>query len=271
MNDIKLLPGAEPFYFPGGPIGCLCLHGLTAAPHEVFWLGQHLAKLGATVYGPRMHGHGVNRSYLRKTRWQDWYLSALDGYHLLRAQCDQIFVLGLSMGSLISLRLAASEDVAGVVAMAVPLSLPIRGLRLMHLLRYVFPYLPPYDPDASPIHERIKQIQRERGERVTGRVSYWQFSTVSLSELLKLQNEVSAALSRIEAPVLLIFSEKDQTVPFANAELVKQGLTRSRSVQLVRLKESDHIIPADVENEQAFEAAWSFVAQNAHPADSKMP
>src|SRR4051812_13660433 len=130
------MPGAEPFFFPGGRIGCLCLHGLSAAPQEMYWFGKHLHQCGATVYGPRLHGHGVTRDYFRHTRWQDWYLSALDGYHLLRSQCDQVFVLGLSMGALISLRLAASEQIAGVVALAAPLSLPVRALALTHLARH---------------------------------------------------------------------------------------------------------------------------------------
>src|SRR5262245_48176890 len=118
--DIKLMTGAEPFYFRGGPIGCLCMHGLSASPQEMYWLGASLAEHGLTVYGARMYGHGVTPDYLLHMRWQDWYLSLLDGYHLLKRTCDQVFVLGFSVGGLLALRLAAAEQVTGVVAMAVP-------------------------------------------------------------------------------------------------------------------------------------------------------
>ena len=83
------MQGAEPFYYPGGRVGCLCLHGLAASPAEVSWLGAYLAGRGLTVCGLRLAGHGADYRHLRYLRWQDWYLSALDGYRLLRAQCDQ--------------------------------------------------------------------------------------------------------------------------------------------------------------------------------------
>jgi carboxylesterase len=262
--DIKLMTGAEPFFFSGGRIGCLVLHGLTAAPQEMYWFGKHLAECGATVHGPRLHGHGVNRHYLRHTRWQDWYLSALDGYHLLRSQCDQVYVIGLSMGAMISFLLAASEQVAGVVALAAPLSLAIPGISLIHGLRYVYPFLPVYDRTKDPLDERVRQIQQERGEPVTGRVTYWQFSTVSVSEFVKLQREVSSNLGNIEVPVLLVYSEKDRLVPMSNANLLASKLTRSRKVEQLRLKSSEHVITADVENQTVFDAAWSFIERNSH-------
>jgi carboxylesterase len=213
------------------------------------------------VCAPRLYGHGVEPAHLRRVHWQDWYLSALDGYHLLRRQCDQVFVLGLSMGGLLSLRLAADETLAGVVVMAAPLRLTIPGVWLVHLLRHFGTTVMRFNRAADRINARIETLQRERGEAVTGRVAYYEHSAAGTAELLKLQAEVKASLSRITAPTLLLFSEADRTVPIENIDLIAKGLTACRDMQIVRLKESDHILTNDIEYTQVCESAWSFIQQ----------
>ncbi len=255
---VKLLAGAEPFFIPGGHIGCLCLHGLTASPQEMAWLGEHLAAQGATVYVPRLNGHGIHPEYLARTHWQDWYASALDGYHLLARQCDQVFVMGLSMGGLLSLLLSAHEPVSGAVIMAAPLVLSNPALRWVHVLRRFVRYVPTSDkPDL--LGERIAVMQRERGQRVTGRVSYrGQYTMAGLSELVHLQDQVNANLSKITAPLLLVYSEGDKTVNINDMETVRAGVA-SQDVQTLRLVESDHILTNDVDHPRVFAAAWSFI------------
>ena len=47
MEDALIVPGAEPFFFgvpPGDRVGCLLLHGFTAMPEEMRWLGESLAE-----------------------------------------------------------------------------------------------------------------------------------------------------------------------------------------------------------------------------------
>jgi esterase/lipase len=54
-----IMPGAEPFFFRGGAVGCLVLHGWTGSTQEVRALGAHLATQGYTVFGPRLTHHGT--------------------------------------------------------------------------------------------------------------------------------------------------------------------------------------------------------------------
>jgi carboxylesterase len=258
-----LLRGSEPYFLPGGPVGCLCLHGLTASPQEVYWLGAYLADHGLTVHAPRLYGHGLNRHEVLRARWQDWYLSALDGYHLLRRCCNQVFVLGLSMGGLLSLLLASQEPVNGLVVMAAPLRLAASNIQQVHLLRALRLTVMKFKREGDPLDDRIRREQAARGEPVTGRVAYYEHTAVGISELLKLQARVVVALKSIQAPALLIYSKADQAVPIENADRIARGLTASAGVQVLRLQQSGHILTNDVECEQVFEAAWSFVAQTA--------
>ena len=45
----RIIPGAEPFYFPGGQIGCVLIHGFTGSPKEMRELGEYLNKKGFTI------------------------------------------------------------------------------------------------------------------------------------------------------------------------------------------------------------------------------
>src|SRR3954451_14630769 len=67
-----LLPGAEPFDFPGsegpeGRTGVLLVHGFTGTPMSLRPWGEHLAAAGFAVRCPLLPGHG--------TRWQDCNLT----------------------------------------------------------------------------------------------------------------------------------------------------------------------------------------------------
>ena len=122
MEFLKLIKGAEPQFYRGNQIGCLVLHGFMASPNEVGWMGQHLAEEGYTVYVPRLTGHGINPEHMTRMRWQDWYGQVLDSYHILRQQCEQVYIIGHSMGALLALLLAADDrlTVDGVIVAAAP-------------------------------------------------------------------------------------------------------------------------------------------------------
>ena len=134
----RIMKGGQPFFIPGGRTGCLVVHGFTASPQEVRRLGEHLASQGYTVLGPRLSGHATEVRDLRRARWQDWLHSVQDGYHMLRHQVDQIILVGLSLGGVLSLILASQKPVDGIIAMSTPFELPKQGL-----LKWIRPILRP--------------------------------------------------------------------------------------------------------------------------------
>ncbi len=123
-----LAPDAGPFFLPAlaptsQPRGALLLHGFTATPHQLREMGEYLAARGVSVLAPRLAGHASSPRDLARTTWRDWYLSALDGYDMLRPLVESLWVVGLSLGSLLALYLAAQRPVAGVAALSTPLVL----------------------------------------------------------------------------------------------------------------------------------------------------
>jgi len=121
LPALDVMPGAEPFAFPGsgpnGRTGVLVVHGFTGTPMSMRPWGEHLAAAGFAVRCPLLPGHG--------TRWQDcnasthdqWTTAVGDAFDMLAADCDRVFVAGLSMGGTLATRLAEvrPDDVAGLI------------------------------------------------------------------------------------------------------------------------------------------------------------
>jgi len=249
----QIIPTAEPFFFPGKKIGCLVTHGFTGAPKEMRWLGEYLNRQGYTVCGIRLNGHATQPADMIRSRWQDWLLSVEDGYNLLRSCTDQIFLLGLSMGGILSLTAAAQLDVRGVVAMSTPYALPDDWrLKYVKLLSKIKPYMPKNkedEPGSGWFGDAWKQ-----------HVSYPQNPLRSVGELSQLMVEMRAALPQVKVPVLLIHSRDDDYVIKDSMQRIHAALGTADK-QMMWVEGCGHVITEEPQREKVFEAAAKFIAR----------
>ena len=258
MTNTKIIPGAEPYFHQGNEVGCLVTHGFTASPSEVNWLAQYMAAQGYTVYTPLLAGHGTHYKDLDNVAWQDWLQSVRVGYELLAKQCDSIFIIGHSMGGVLSLMLATEVPAAGVVATAAPIALDFWQIRMARWLKYLLPYTT--HEDRWGLNERVLAEQARRGEPLTGRIRYDIWSSAAVAELYAVMNATRQTLAQVTAPTLLIYSTADDVVPYAECEKVKNGLLNA-PVMCHTLHESRHNLPMDVERETVFEHVGQFVRE----------
>src|ERR1700730_11209472 len=99
-------PGAETFTRGGAPAGVLLCHGFTGSPHSLRPWAEYLAEAGLSVWLPRLPGHGNTWQEMAHARWEDWYAELNRAFDELREHASEIFVMGLSMGGCLALRLA---------------------------------------------------------------------------------------------------------------------------------------------------------------------
>ncbi len=257
MDKIELLAGAEPFFYAGTDacrhIGCLVIHGFTGVPGDVRQLGAYLAAQGYTVLGPRLTHHGNRPNDLNRSRWHDWYFSALDGYQLLRQMgCDQIILVGLSMGGSTALLLASQQRAQAVVSLAAPLYLyPDWRLRFSRLVSYVYPFAP---KSPLPAEQKLPEDEYERQ-------SYQVNPTHGVAEMLDYLDHVEEALQDVRAPTLLAHSRRDLTVPPGNLDYIYERLGSEKKERLW-LEESSHVVTESVEKMILFPAVGRFIADN---------
>jgi len=248
-----IIPTAEPFFFPGNRTGCLLVHGFTGTPKEMRWMGEYLAAQGFSVLGIRLAGHATRTEDILRTRWQDWCTSVEDGFHMLRASTDRIFMIGLSMGGVLALLAGANLPVAGVVAMSTPYSLGkdprLAYLRWLCLIQPAVPKGPPdwQNPEAGVDH-----------------IDYPYYPTRTLAELRDLLTEMRTALPKVQTPVLLIHSRLDKGVLPLNAENILSRLgTTDKS--LVWVENSGHVITREPDRQEVFELTEAFIQRLAGP------
>jgi carboxylesterase len=229
---MPILPGAQPYEHDGGPVGALLVHGFTGSPASMRPVAEQLAGAGLSVRLPRLAGHGTDWRDLAHTGWQDWYHDVARAHDQLLARCSHVFVLGLSMGGALALRLAEQrgDRVAGLVLVNPFLHHPDPRVKLVPLLRWVVPSLPGVIND---IHAPGRD-----------EVGYDRVPTAALASCLRLIDEVVAALPEIRQPILLFHSLGDHVVDPTSVRLVAQGV-RSTEVSVRTLADSYHVATLD--------------------------
>jgi carboxylesterase len=242
-----IIPTAEPFFFPGNRTGCLLIHGFTGTPKEMRWMGEYLASKGYSILGVRLTGHATQPEDMLRAHWQDWVTSVEDGYDLLKGVADQVFVVGLSMGGVLSLLFASQHQVSGVVAMSTPYALPNDPrMPFIQVLSWLQPKMPKGPPDWHDL------------EAAKDHIDYPYYPTRAIAELRDLLNEMRAALPKVSVPVLLIHSRQDPGVLPHNAEQILAQLG-SQDKHLLWVENSGHVITREPEKQVVFKAAEDFI------------
>jgi carboxylesterase len=244
-------PGCEAFAYEGGDVGALMVHGFTGSPFSMRPWGEYLAANGLSVVGPRLPGHGTRWQEMNLTRWQDWYGEVERGFDRLRGHCEQVFVMGLSMGGTLVLRLAEErgDDIAGVVTVNPSLLTLRKDARLL-------PYVSRVVPSLKAVGDDIKKegITEHAYERTPLRAA------ASLAQLWRL---VAADLGKITQPLLTFRSAEDHLVESASGALLLSAVG-SDDVREVVLENSYHVATLDHDADLIFRESLEFV--RAHTA-----
>ena len=240
----------SPFHFPGGPVGCLLVHGFTGSPPEMRGLGEYLATQGYTVRGPLLPGHGTSPEDMTTTGADDWLRGAEADLRRLQAACESVFVAGLSMGGVISLILASKYPVAGVVALSTPAYLGDWRVRLLPVLRYFVKWVPPNSRGPDPTDPET-----------LGRLSSYERTPIAgVVELDRLVGRMRRALPRVIAPALVIQSTGDRHIPPESGQYIVDHLG-STDKTLHILHNSGHAITVDSEREIVWRAVGDFIRE----------
>jgi carboxylesterase len=178
-------------------------------------------------------------------------LSVEDGIDLLRACTDQIFLLGLSMGGILSLTAAARFDINGVVAMSTPYDLPPSPLPrwVFHVMSWFKPYVPKGKVPGSGWFDQAAYRQH---------VAYPMNPVRSAIELKLLINEMHAALPIISVPVLLIHSRDDDYVIKDSMQRIFNLLGSSKK-EMMWVEGGGHVMTEEPTRDTVFKAAADFV------------
>jgi carboxylesterase len=254
MSQNIILPGAEPFSFSGGRIGCLLVHGFTGTPKEMRLMGDHLKQQGHTVLGIRLAGHATTWQDLARTRWWDWLASVEDGLNLLKGCTEEQYLMGLSLGGVLSLLSATRYPVRGVVAMSTPFGLPNDPrIHFMNILTMLQPKMKKgedvfFNKEAKATHVALPFTPSR-----------------AMMEVVKAIKELQRVLPDVKVPTLLVQSRLDSVVPAGSLDGIYANIGSADKTSLW-VENSGHVITEEPDRQQVFDAAANFISRLSNPA-----
>ena len=231
-TNATVVPGAEPWSADGDDIGILLVHGFTGSPASMRPWGMALAEEGWTVRVPLLPGHGTRWQDMNLTTWQDWYAEAERTLRDLQSRCRRVFVMGLSMGGSLTLRLAEEkgEAIAGIVLVNPAVHTERWDRHLLPVLKHLVAGFPGISNDiAKPGQDEVAY------DKIPLKAAH------SLSELWGL---TKADLPRITQPILLLHSAVDHVVEPSNSAYILEHVS-STDVHEVVLADSYHVATLD--------------------------
>jgi carboxylesterase len=234
------------------PLGVLVLHGFTSDIHCVDPLVKPLDAANLPYRFPILRGHGTKYQDLDGVTNRDWYEDAENALLDLYKEVEKVAIVGLSMGGLVSLELAARhrDKVAGVTTVAA-------AAKFMDPMAFMTPALAKvvrYWPSPNSYNDADLKKKENR--------NYPKFPTSAFASLWEYSNEITNLLSFVKAPILILQSRKDQIVAPAAAELIL-GKVSSKDKQIAWFEESGHEMLLDLEADRASAKVMDFIGKLA--------
>jgi carboxylesterase len=254
-----VLPGAEAFTFPGGNgpggrTGVLLIHGFTGNPMSMRPWGEHLAAEGFAVSCPLLPGHGTSWQDCNASTHDQWTTAVSQAFDTLSAECDRVFVAGLSMGGTLATRLAEvrPDDMAGLLLVNPALLTQRLDAKLLPLIARI-------TGSWAPIASDIKK------PGVT-ELAYPKLPTRAMMQLRTLWAATRADLSRVTTPVIVFHSAEDHVVEPINTTVLLDGVSSTDTTEVV-LRDSYHVATLDNDAPAIFEGSVDWIRAHvpAHP------
>ena len=264
------------------PIGVLLLHGLTGEPSEMKPVAQTLRQQGFRVEVPVLAGHGGSHQELLQTSWMDWLQSAREALLQLQEECEQVFIGGLSMSTLLAVNLAAELPVDGLI-----LCSPTYGIlhKNMHPLQILLPLgckvpflhdkcywteRPPYGLKDERLQKLITRSINAAKRGQTAKYGLFRTYVGSIEQVNRLVKQTKRVAAQASCPVLLIHSLEDTIAPIENATALYADLGSSDK-QLKFIRGCDHVMTVDLQKQYVAQCFVDFVSRVAHKMPEGLP
>ena len=217
-------------------VGFLLIHGLGGSNKTMTPLAEFLEKKNANVENENLPGHNTKPEDLRMTKWEEWVEFSQAQLDNLKKKCKQVFIVGSSLGGIISLLIAArNTEIDGLILC----SAAIKPFDLNSWVVYYIPFL----------HHIIRWVPMKKFMiRFLGVPEDWRIyekiPVKSLREGVKMLKELKPIMSKITQPVLILHSIKDKLVPFRATKQLTSTIS-SADVTVAKIDRGGHIILKD--------------------------
>jgi len=188
---------------------------------------------------------------MARTRWEDWYAEVDRAFDELRASTDEIFVMGLSMGGCLALRLAElrGHAVSGLVLVNPSVTAETKLFLLAPVMKLVVPTL--------------KGVASDIKKPGITELAYDRVPVKAAASLPALWRITQQQLGQVTQPVRIYRSAADHVVGPANLEILRRTLPASQ-LEVIECPDSYHVATLDNDAEAIFAGSLDFVRSHSH-------
>lgn len=211
----------------------LLLHEFMGRPATLRRLGKQLYEKGFDVYIPALPGSAPSQKKYCKlgdTNFRTVYNSARKKYLKLRKNYKKVYIVGVSLGGTIGLKLAEEfqnkkpPDVLVTIATAVKLTGKHFRRLITRNLMVIFSGIVALFTKSirtSKLHPKAKKLIDFKG------IEGFIFTATLHSQKLAMR-QIKRNLKKITCPLLIIHAENDRTVDVKNADIIAKRVSSNR-------------------------------------------
>ena len=242
----------EPLIMTGtSGIEVIMVHGIGATAWETKALAEYLNSKNITTYQVLLAGHDKSIYELEQSSPEEWYNHLEADYSSLDK--PKKFIIGLSVGSLVSIELAEKKQLDGLILLSTPISFK------NNLVKY------------TPLIQYFKRFYHREIEDEYRPFYYENFPLKTLSNMVSYIHYIKKIIPEVTSPVLIIQSKKDSRIDYTSADYIYSSLG-SEKKEIVWLNSSAHVPitissseTEEIKNERmmVFEEIYSFISENS--------
>lgn len=191
----------------------LLLHSFTGTVRDVKLLATKLNKAGFTCYVPSYQGHGLLLDELMNYDIEDWWQDALEGYQFLKDKgYKSISVCGISLGGILSLKLAEYKPVDAISIMSTPYRKSDAGLsgRLKHY------------------GQRMGQLVGLEQTKLAHQIENIEYYAPGLDKFQVTVEDVMSNLGKINVPISIKYGKEDDASYETSARYIYDRIPHER-------------------------------------------
>lgn len=216
---------------PDSRKGCYIIHGFTSTTYETRELAEFLGENGFHTVTENLPGHATTSQECNRVKYQDW-LSFIDRKVAeFSTECDELYVVGMSMGGVLAMYAADLFPLKAVVAAA-----SVFRFADHYKLKFFNSVLCSLFPMQSKLSSYDKSI---RDNLIF--FGYKEYPMKALNEFRKMNKLVLQKLNNISCPALIMHAENDKTSMEININLITDRIG-SEKISVKRYAHASHNI-----------------------------
>ncbi len=203
------------------------IHGFPSTPSSYAWVSEKAFNDDYDVFAPLLPGFGTSIEEFKNTYFTQWFNYICRYYENIRKDYEKVYIVGMSMGGAITLKLNEKYDSTTIAptascAIAAPITLHSPSIGIYSPQVYIGRILNIFTPTIKGKIHKGEEKENDGNEKWMGYSGMYIRQGLSLLHALKF---IKKDLNKINKPILLMHNKTDKTVSYKNLDYIYNNIS----------------------------------------------